>query len=130
MELNNGQCVFIYLLNLLTPWIRVRLGKLTKKFPAFFESEDSLSHLQVPATCPYIEPDQSNPCTLFLFLRSILILSSHLRMGNPSDLFPSGPLLPPKNLYKPLISPVSSICPAHHILPDLITRIKFDEECR
>jgi hypothetical protein len=26
------------------------------------ELESSLTHLQVPATCPYPEPDQSSPC--------------------------------------------------------------------
>jgi hypothetical protein len=46
---------------LLTPWIRVLLEKLTdlqlvKKFPAVMESEGSLPHSQVPATCPYPEP--------------------------------------------------------------------------
>jgi hypothetical protein len=25
------------------------------------EPEDSLPHLQVPATCPYLEPDESSP---------------------------------------------------------------------
>jgi len=29
--------------------------------PHFIEPEDSLPHLQVPATCPYPEPDQSSP---------------------------------------------------------------------
>jgi len=28
------------------------------------EPEGSLPHLQVPATCPYPEPDQSSPCPL------------------------------------------------------------------
>jgi len=47
--------------SLLTMWSRVLLGKLTdsqlvKKFP-----EGSLPHFQLPATCPYPEPDQSSP---------------------------------------------------------------------
>jgi hypothetical protein len=51
---------------LFIPWSRILLEKLTgsqlvKKFPAFMETEGSLPHSQVPANCPYHEPDQSNP---------------------------------------------------------------------
>jgi hypothetical protein len=47
-------------------WSRVLLEKLTglqlvKKFPAFMEPEGSLSHSQVPATCPYPEQARSSP---------------------------------------------------------------------
>jgi len=55
------------------------------------EPKGSSPQSQVPATCPYPEPAriQSIPphptsCS------SILILSSHLRLGLPSGLFPSG----------------------------------------
>ena len=54
------------------------------------EPEGSLSHSQVPATCPYPVPDQSSPCSPSHFLRSISILSSHLFLGLPSGLLPSG----------------------------------------
>jgi len=41
------------------------------------ESEDSLSHLQVTATCPYPEPDQSSPwLSKTTSWRRILLLSS------------------------------------------------------
>ena len=53
------------------------------------EPEGLLPHTQEPATCPYTEPDQSGPCSHPTFLRSILILSSHLRVGLPSGLLPS-----------------------------------------
>jgi hypothetical protein len=46
---------------LLAPWSRVLLEKLTVS-QHLMEHERSLSHLQVPATCPYLEPDQSGPC--------------------------------------------------------------------
>jgi hypothetical protein len=54
-------------LYLRTPCSRVFLEKLTgsqlvKKFPHFTKPQGSLPHTQVPATCPYPEPDQSSPC--------------------------------------------------------------------
>jgi len=44
-----------------TPWNRVLLEKLVKKFPAFLEPEGSSPYSQVPATCPYHEPTLSSP---------------------------------------------------------------------
>jgi hypothetical protein len=60
--------------------------------------------------------------------RSILILSSHLRVGLPSDLFPVG--LPTNTMYTPLLSPMRSTCPAYLILLDFITRNILGEEYR
>jgi len=51
---------------LLTPWSTVLLEKLTgsqsRNSSHFMQPEGSLPHSQVPATCPYPEPDLSSPC--------------------------------------------------------------------
>jgi len=52
----------------------------------------------------------------------ILILSSYLHLGLPSDLFPSG--FPTKTLCTPLLSRICATCPAHLILLNFITRTK------
>ena len=111
---------------LLTPWCRVLLEKLTglqlvKKFPAFYETRrfitalTSVLHLSLSWASP-IQSIHPHPTSW----RSILILSTHLRLGLPSDLFPSG--FPTKTLYTPLSSHISATCPAHLILLDFITR--------
>ena len=55
-----------------------------------------------------------------------LILSTHLRLGLPSVLFPSG--FPTKTLYTPLSSPIRATYPAHLILLHFITRTILGEE--
>ena len=49
------------------------------------EPEGLLPYSQVPAICPYPEPDRSSLCS---HNPSILILSSHLLLGLPSGIFP------------------------------------------
>src|SRR5215510_4130613 len=54
-----------------------------------------------------------------------LILSSHLRLGLPNALFPSGF---PTNTLCGLSSPIHATCPSHLILLDLTTRTILGEE--
>ena len=117
---------------LLTPWCRVLLEKLTglqlvKKFPAFHGTRrfitalTSVRQLSLSWASP-IKSIYPHPTSW----RSILILSTHLRLGHPSGLLPSG--LPSKTLYTPLSSPIRATCPAHLILLDFITRTILGEE--
>ena len=105
--------VFPYLL---TPWCRVLLEKLTglqlvKKFPAFHGTRTFITalttvrHLSLSWASP-IQSIYPHPTSC----RSILILSTHLTLGLPSGLFPSGS--PTKTLYTPSPHPY-----APHVQP-------------
>ena len=95
-----------YLLTYLpTPWCRVLLEKLTglqlvKKFPAFHGTRrfitalTSVRHLSLSWASP-IQSIYPHPTSW----RSILLLSTHLRLGLPSGLLPSR--FPTKTLYTP-----------------------------
>ena len=125
----------LYLLTyLLTPGCRVLLEKLTglqlvKKLPAFYGTRrfvtalTSVRHLSLSWARP-IQSTYPHPTSW----RSIVILSTHLRLGLTSRLVPSG--FPTKTLYAPLFSPIRATCPAHLILLDFITRTILGEEYR
>ena len=108
-------CKFSYHTYLLTPWCRVLLEKLTglqlvKQLPAFHGTRrfitalTSVRHLSLSWASP-IQSIHPHPTSW----RSILILSTHLRLGLPRCLIPSG--FPTKTLYTPLSSPIRATCP-------------------
>ena len=116
------------------PWSTVLLEKLTgsqlvKKFPTFYGTQrfitafTSARHLSL-SWASSIRSIPSHPTSL----RSIIILSSHLRLGLPSGLFPSG--FPTKTLYTHLLSPIRATCPVHLIFLDFVTQTILGEQYR
>jgi hypothetical protein len=96
-----------YLLTELSPSCEAASCAATQELPSNFkEPEGSSPCSQEPSICPYPEPDPSSPYPPIL--RAILIFSTHLRLGLPSGLFPSG--FPTNILYAFLVSPIRPTC--------------------
>jgi hypothetical protein len=98
---------------------KLTVTQLVKKFIAFYGTQRFTTvfiarHWSLMwARC--IQSTTFHPISL----RSILILFSHLRLGLPSSLYPSG--FPTRTLYAFPISPMRLTCTAYLILPDLMT---------
>jgi hypothetical protein len=71
------------------------------------EPGGSLPHSQEPATCPYPEPARSSPCPHPTSWKSILILSSHLRLGHQVVAFTQ--VSPPKSCMHLSFPPYTEI---------------------
>ena len=118
-NIQRGVFITHLLTYLLTPWCRVFLEKLTgiqlvKKFPAFHGTRRFITaltrvrHLSLSWASP-IQSISPHPTSW----RSILILSTHLRLGLPSDSFSPvstpRPYTPPSSHpYAPHAQPISS----------------------
>ena len=119
---------------LLTPWSRILLEKLTRSAASqeihrifgtrkYITVLTSARHLSL-SWANSIQSPQRPPTSW----RSILILSSHLCLGLPNGIFPSG--FPTTTLCTPLPSPICATCPAHFILLDFTTRTILGKEYR
>ena len=131
-QFRDGRPTIAFCTYLLTPWCRVLLEKLTglqlvKKLPAFHGTRRFITALTSvrQLSLSWASPTQSIYPHLTSW-RSVLILSTHLRLGLPSGLLPSG--FPSKTLFTPLSSPIRATCPTHLILLDFITRTILGEE--
>ena len=124
-----------YLLTyLLTPRCRVLPEQLTglqlvKKFPAFHGTQRFITALTsvLHLSLSWASPIQST-CPHPTSWRSILILSTHLRLGLPSGLFPSG--FPTKTLYTLLSSPYLSTVLIPLLLPITCEQSQNASHCR
>jgi hypothetical protein len=102
------------------PWSRVLKDpsshSASQEIPPFYGGRRLITVFTRACHLSHPESDASNSPILIL-------LHSHLRVGLPSGLFPSGLVT---NSF--LISPMHSACPLHLINLDSFTLIIFDEE--
>ena len=103
--------------------------QLIKKFPAFYGTRKFINtHTSARHLSLSLANSTQSPQPLPTSSRSILMLSTHPRLGLLNGLFPSG--FPTKTLYTPLLSPICATCPAQLILVDFVTRTILGEQYR
>jgi hypothetical protein len=100
----------------LTPWLTVLLEKLTgfqlvNKFPAFYGTRRLITAF---TSARHLSQSDTVHAFTSLFPKIHLNSSSHLRLGLPVGLFPSG--FPTKIVYTTLLSPILTTCPAYLII--------------
>jgi hypothetical protein len=107
---------------LLNPWSRVLLGKLTgrqrvKKFAEYYVNRRFITAFKIPRHVSLPKPPRSSQYPPHpTSWKSILILSSHLRLGLLSG--PFHPRFPTKTLYTSIPSHIRARWPSQFILLD------------
>lgn len=86
--------IFHRLTNQLTKciWViqkKLKVSQLVNKFPAFYETRNFITMFTTAHHFSLSWARLFRPLSVLIFLRSILILASHLSVGPPSGLFPS-----------------------------------------
>jgi hypothetical protein len=119
--------IIVYLLTYgAEPFLRsCQLCSYLRTSQHFMEPEGSLPCSQELSTGPYPESDRSSPNHPILS-KIHFNIATHLRLGLPSGLFPSG--FPTNILYAFLLSPIRATFHVHLIFLDLIILIMFGKK--